>query len=159
MRRIALFALFAGAVTLAGAGAADDPRTAEKAPSPISDAELSLYPGSVFTVPDPPGFAWNDEDPGENERLARAFPIAPPRVPHQIAEFVPIGLRANACLDCHALDAGAGAPELPASHRTDLRRAPEAVGTAVAGARWLCTSCHVPTTDAQPLRGTASIPR
>lgn len=159
MRRVTLFVLLAGAVALSGARGADDTAATETAPSSISDAELSLYPGSVFTVPDPRGFEWNDEDPGETARLARAFPIAPPRVPHQIAEFVPITLRANACLDCHALDAGADAPELPPSHRTDLRRAPETVGTSVAGARWLCTSCHVPTTDARPLRGNSAAPR
>ena len=62
------------------------------------------------------------------------------------------GASANACLDCHALDAGAGAPELPASHRTDLRNSPAEVGANVAGARFLCLACHVPTTDAKAAR-------
>jgi cytochrome c-type protein NapB len=150
MLRIALVALATGALALAGAGATDD---VEPAPAkPISDAELSLYPGSVFAAPDPAGFTWSATDPGDNERLPRPYPIAPPRVPHGIAGFVPITLRTNACLDCHALDAGADAPELPASHRTDLRRAPGTVTDSVAGTRWLCTSCHVPTSDAAPLR-------
>jgi cytochrome c-type protein NapB len=163
MKRFARFVLLAGAVGLSAAWAADDPADdpdhAAAAPAAISDAELSLYPGSVFVAPDPAGFRWHDDDPGDNERLARPFPIAPPRVPHQIAEFVPITLRANACLDCHALDAGADAPELPASHRTDLRRAAEKVEGTVTGARWLCTSCHVPTTDAKPLRANSAAPR
>ncbi|HEX9799539.1 MAG TPA: nitrate reductase cytochrome c-type subunit [Thermoanaerobaculia bacterium] len=159
MKRTALLALAAGALALAAAWAADEEKPPAEPAKPTSDAELSLYPGSVFTVPDPAGFAWNDSAPGDNERLARSFPLAPPRVPHGIAEFQPITLRSNACLDCHALDAGADAPELPASHRTDLRRAPESVTAAVAGARWLCLSCHVPTSDARPLRANSAAPR
>jgi len=42
---------------------------------------------------------------------------------------------------------------LPASHYTDLRNAPGKVGDTVTGARWVCTSCHVPQTDAKPLVG------
>lgn len=164
MHRLALFALAAGALALSGARADEAPghaapadqtaaaTPAAEAPSSLSDAELSLYPGSVFAVPDPRGFTWIATDPGDNERLPRPFQLFPPRVPHALDGFVAITLRSNACLDCHALDAGADAPELPASHRTDLRRAPERVGTAVAGGRWVCTSCHVPTTDAPPLR-------
>ena len=65
---------------------------------------------------------------------------------------MPLTLSANGCLDCHALDAGADAPELPASHRTDLRNSPGQVGATVAGARYLCLACHVPTSDARPAR-------
>ena len=116
--------------------------------SPISRS----IPGSLFEVPDPAGFTWNATSPGENERLPRAYPIAPPRIPHAIADFLPITLTGNGCLDCHALDAGADAPELPPSHRTDLRNAPDVVGSKVAGARYLCITCHVPTSDAPPAR-------
>jgi nitrate reductase (cytochrome), electron transfer subunit len=157
MPRFALLAL-AAVLALAVGGAADEEKAGNATPQPVADTELSLYPGSVFTVPDPPGFSWNDSDPGENERLPRPYPLAPPRVPHGIDGFVPITLRANACLDCHALDAGADAPELPPSHRTDLRRAPERVESTVAGARWLCLSCHVPTSDARPLRANSASP-
>lgn len=150
MKRFILLALAAALVSLAVAAADDAPKSDT---SSVSDAELSLYPGSLFKVPDPPAFAWNAAEPGDAARLPRAYPIAPPRIPHGIADLGPITLRANPCLDCHALDAGADAPELPASHRTDLRRAPDKVETTVAGARFLCTSCHVPTSDARPLRG------
>ena len=85
----------------------------------------------------------------KNDLLERAFPIAPPRIPHGIEEFEPITPKANACLDCHALGAGAGAPELPPSHRTDLRHSPKKVEATVAGARYLCLACHVPTSDAK----------
>ena len=46
----------------------------------------------------------------------------------------------------------AGQPTpLPASHYTDLRRAPGARGKEVAGARWTCVACHAARTDAEPL--------
>jgi Nitrate reductase cytochrome c-type subunit (NapB) len=157
------------AAPFALARAADEPKskpneasTTTAAPAgekPISDRDLSLYPGSVFEVPDPPPFAWNATDPGENTRLPRAYPTAPPRIPHGIADFVPIRLASNACLDCHAPGSGAGAPELPASHRTDFRNAPGVVGEKVAGARYNCVSCHVPTSDAKPLRANSAGPK
>ena len=160
-----LLAFAIGPVALASV--ADDSPPASKAaasasdagPGPISDRDLSLYPGSVFEAPDPPAFTWKSRDPGGNERLPRAYPVAPPRIPHGIADFVPIRLQSNACLDCHALDAGADAPELPASHRTDWRNAPGVVEPTVAGARYNCVSCHVPTSDAGQLRGNTAGPR
>jgi len=154
MKRTAAVLLALAISPLAVAGTDD----AKSSDSPISDRDLSLYPGSVFEAPDPPAFAWNASDPGESQRLPRAYPIAPPRIPHGIADFVPIRLQSNACLDCHALDSGAGAPELPASHRTDLRNAPSVVTPTVAGARYNCVSCHVPTSDAKPLRQNSAGP-
>lgn len=161
MQRTLVLALVAGALALSAAFASDDPEKqtlpapeppAVKSISAISDSELSLYPGSLFQVPNPAGFVWNAKAPGANERLVRAFPLAPPRIPHAIADYVPITPRGNACLDCHALDAGAEAPEIPASHRTDPRIAPGKIGTAVSGARYLCLACHLPTSDAPPAR-------
>ncbi len=172
MRKALGLSVVAGALALPGALAADEPKkeqppatatatgsTGAATPAQatakvaaISDRDLALYPGSLFEVPNPAGFTWNASSPGENERLPRAYPIAPPRIPHGIADFLPITLTSNGCLDCHAKDAGADAPELPPSHRTDLRNTPDVVGTAVAGARYLCITCHVPTSDAKPAR-------
>ncbi len=159
MKRLLIPLLAAGALALPAAWANDDPQPEAGAPKPVSDAQLSLYPGSLFEVPNPAGFAWNGSDPGDNHLLARAFPGAPPRVPHSIADFEPITLRANACLDCHGLEPESDAPALPASHRTDFRRMPEKPGTEVAGARWQCLACHVGTTDAEPLRANSAAPR
>lgn len=159
MARALLLAVVAGVLALGSVFAADAPKPAPQTPATapakvtsISDRELSLYPGSLFDVPDPAAFTWNAASPGDNQRLPRAYPIAPPRIPHGIADFLPITLANNGCLDCHALGAGADAPELPPSHRTDLRNAPAVVGKTVAGARFLCLSCHVPTSDAAPAR-------
>jgi nitrate reductase cytochrome c-type subunit len=45
------------------------------------------------------------------------------------------------------------ATPIPASHYVDLRNAPGVRGAEVAGARWVCTACHVPQQDVQPLVG------
>lgn len=167
MKRALALSVVAGTLAFSGALVGDEPKravppapliaeaTPTSAIATISDRELSLYPGSLFEVPNPAGFTWTGAEPGDNELLPRAFVIAPPRIPHAIADFMPVTLRgasANACLDCHALDAGAGAPELPASHRTDLRNSPADVGANVTGARFLCLACHVATTDAKAAR-------
>lgn len=163
MKRLPVLIFVASALALSGVVAGDEPQKEApaareaKAPATISDADLSLYPGSVFAVPDPLAVTWNAASPGDNDRLPRPYPIAPPRIPHGIADFVPITLKANGCLDCHALDAGADAPELPASHRTDLRNSPGEVGKTVTGARYLCLACHVPTSDA-PAPRTSRLP-
>lgn len=163
MRRTLMLSVVAVALALSGALAGDEPKKETRDPqdSPtksIADTTLSLYPGSLFDVPDPAGFSWNTDDPGDNELLARPFPSAPPRIPHDIADFVPLTPKANGCLECHALGAGADAPELPPSHRTDLRHSPDKVGTTVAGARYLCLACHVPTSDAKAAR-TSPLPK
>ena len=171
MKRALVLSVAAGVLALTGALAGDEPRQETRDPqaaspkpakansalSTLSDNDLSLYPGSLYAVPDPAGFSWNDDDPGDNELLARAFVLSPPRIPHTLADFVPLTLKANGCLDCHALGAGADAPELPPSHRTDMRNRPGEIGTAVAGARFLCLACHVPTSDA-PAPRTSRLP-
>ena len=87
--------------------------------------------------------------------LPRAFAGAPPLVTHGIEELPAITRANNMCVDCHAVkEKVKGQPTpIPASHYTDLRNAPGRVGDKVAGARWVCTACHVAQTDAGPLVG------
>jgi nitrate reductase (cytochrome), electron transfer subunit len=121
--------------------------------APVPDTNLGLSKGSVFDVATPPAVKLNPTSPGEQPLLPRVYVIAPPRIPHGIADFVPITQKQNACIDCHAVaqkKPGEATP-LPASHYTDLRLAPDVVGAPVVGARYVCVSCHVPTTDARDL--------
>lgn len=133
------------------------PRTpaaaASAAAAPAPDTSLGLAKGSVFDVPTPPAVKANDTAPGEQPLLARPYAIAPPRIPHGIADFVPITRKENACIGCHEVkEKKPGEPTpLPASHYTDYRNAPDRAGTDVAGARYVCTACHVPRTDAPDL--------
>lgn len=143
------------AAVLAAGCVASNPgeRSAPVAGGPMPDSSLGLAKGSVFDVPSPPAVKVNDSTLGERPALPRAYVIAPPRVPHGVADFLPITQKQNACLDCHAIkEAKKGEPTpLPPSHYVDYRNAPGRPGTAVAGARHVCVSCHVPTTDAPSL--------
>ena len=127
----------------------------EPVPAPVSEASIGLVKGSLFDVVEPPRVEPNDSSPGELPVLHRAYPGAPPEIPHGIADFVPITADTNACVTCHGVaekEEGGPTP-IPASHYTDLRNAPGRRGENVAGARNTCTLCHLPQTGAKPLVG------
>ena len=171
----ALLAVFVLAAVLAAgcSGPRPSPTPAAAGASGIPDTALGLSKGSVFDVPAPPPVKPNQSAPGELPVLPRPYAIAPPGIPHAIDDFLPITQKQSSCVDCHASsDAGrglasaTGAPAakqkkpgeptpIPASHYVDLRREPGKAGGQIAGARWVCTSCHVPRTEAQPLPGSA----
>jgi len=126
------------------AGGGNDEAVTEKA---VTDDELGLSKASVFSTPDPIVAGSTAKDPGENELLGAYFSGSPPVVSGE-----------NSCLECHDLheqigeEVASGDPTpMPASHYTDLRRNPDEVTTKVIGARFVCTQCHVPQSDAAPL--------
>lgn len=141
-------------VTGLTAGCAMSNPTSTAAPTaPVPDTSLGLAKGSVFDVPAPPAVKDNDSAPGERPVLPRPYVIAPPRIPHLVADLLPITPKQNACIDCHAVKEkkpGEATP-IPASHYTDYRNAPGRVGAQVVGARYVCVSCHAAATDAQAL--------
>ncbi len=122
----------------------------------ISDVQIGLSKVDVRDVPDPDPVADDTSEPGERGVLPRVFEGAPPTISHTASDYLPITRDENLCLDCHMIDGekeeGLPTP-IPASHYTDLRNAPSEVGTAVVGARYACTTCHVPQTEASPLVG------
>jgi len=138
--------LFLGAVLLAAC-------TSSGPATPIADGSLGLAKGSVFDTPTPPAVKANESGPGEVPPLPRPYAIAPPRIPHATADFLPITQKQNACLDCHAVkEKKPGEPTpIPASHYVDLRNAPGQPGSHLSGARYVCVSCHVAGTDAPDL--------
>jgi cytochrome c-type protein NapB len=131
--------------------------TVQASPQPatvsVPDSEIGLAPGTVFEQPPQAPIAFNQTDPGESELRARPNDEAPPPVPHSIQDIGAVTLAENPCLDCHdpKVAADVGAPPAPASHRVDGRRSPDRTGEEIVGARWVCTSCHVPQTDTAPL--------
>jgi len=142
-------------LTQACAGGGNDEAVTEKA---VTDDELGLSKASVFSTPDPIVAGSTAKDPGENEPLGAYFSGSPPVVSHDISDFVPIKIGENSCLECHDLheqigeEVASGDPTpMPASHYTDLRRNPDEVTTKVIGARFVCTQCHAPQSDAVPL--------
>lgn len=145
--------LFLAVVSAAGCGGAATMRAGSPPPRPIADSELGLSKGSVFDVPTPPPVKANDSGPGEGPLLPRPYVIAPPRIPHAAAAFLPITQTQNACVDCHATkERKPGDPTpMPPSHYVDYRNAPTQAGSQVAGARYVCVSCHTVKTDAPSL--------
>ena len=123
----------------------------------IADSALGLSKSSVFDIPSPETFSYGEASPGASKNLTRAFPGAPPQIPHEIDSFLPLTPDSNMCLDCHDQPERKGQAEegeptpIPASHYTDLRRAPDKVMKKLSGARFICTQCHVPQADVKPL--------
>jgi cytochrome c-type protein NapB len=120
---------------------------------PIPGTRLGLVQGSLWESPSPDPVADNTSAPGERPALPRAHPGAPPVIPHGIADLPPITRDENFCLTCHLVDdkVEGGPTPVPRSHFVDLRGTPGDLRTEVAGARYACTSCHVPQTDAPAL--------
>lgn len=126
------------------------------APGPtrsVPDRDVGLARTAPMEVAPPPRVKENDSAPGDRPVRPRAYPGAAPAVPHGIADLLPITRTANACVDCHAVpEKKPGEPTpIPPSHYVDWRNAPGKRGEQVAGARWVCTACHVPQQDVAPL--------
>ena len=134
-------------------GCAGATKTDPSSQPAIPDREVGLSKESVFDTPTPAPIAPNTREPGEQAKVAAAFHGSPPVIPHTVVDFVPITADGNMCIDCHAIeDAGQGDPTpIPTSHYTDLRNDPGTVMDEVVGARYRCTACHAPQTDAPPL--------
>lgn len=121
--------------------------------TPIPDTELGLSKTSVFEAAEPAVVVENDSEPGERPAVEPSFEGFPTPIPHGVADFLPITRDDNMCLDCHMVEEkveGEATP-VPASHYVDLRNAPEETRDEPAGARYICTACHVAQTDATPL--------
>ena len=128
---------------------------AQDAAAPIPDTEFGLAKGSVFDVLVPEIAIFNTTDPGDMPAVGRAFASAPPLVPHAVADFMPITREENWCVDCHMLDWTAPEKDDPTpisfSHYMNLRDDTDDIGKEIAGARWVCVSCHVPVSEAPAL--------
>ena len=126
----------------------------------IAATDMGLSKTSVFDTPEPQTFAYSDKFPGSSTVLPRAYPNAPPQIPHNIDSFKPITAANNACVGCHTnpslwgkeIPKGTPTP-IPESHYTDLRNKPDTVGKQLVGARYVCTQCHVPQANVGVLVG------
>lgn len=88
---------------------------------------------------------------GSGYKYQRAFENAPPMIPHDISDFVPITKDNNACLGCHSRDVAkdVGATAIPDSHYTNLRTNTK-LNDLYQG-RHNCTQCHAPQSQGNPL--------
>lgn len=132
------------------------------AAKPITDTSLGLSKTDINDSPAPLKFNYNDNFPGLDPVLKRAYSGAPPQIPHNIEAFLPVGKTRNMCKVCHdkrdTFDANGktkrvkGQPTaIPASHYIDHRLNTGEIGKTVIGARTVCTQCHVPQANVQPL--------
>jgi cytochrome c-type protein NapB len=123
----------------------------QSAPAAADAARLAVTPDPEEA--DVPVFEYGDKRPGQSQRLAREWDGAPALIPHAITGLTPITATRNACAGCHGrAGATTGPPPAPASHFVDTSAAPPGSRPQVAGARWNCTACHVPQTNAPALR-------
>jgi nitrate reductase (cytochrome), electron transfer subunit len=88
-------------------------------------------------------------DPSAVERQVRNYPEQPPVIPHSIRGYQ-LDKRFNRCLDCHSRQAApsAGAPMVSVTHFMDRNFQ---VLAEVTPARYFCTQCHVPQTEAEAM--------
>jgi len=149
---VALMVLFAG---LIGGVATRSMQAPMPSAAPVSDRDIGLRRTPLADDLAPPVYRYPEAAPGESTRLPRAWDGAPPLVPHSLDGLIPITRDDNLCVSCHATGSTdpKDPPQVPKSHLTDYRRAPDVVRESVAGARWNCTACHVMQTNAPALVG------
>jgi cytochrome c-type protein NapB len=100
-----------------------------------------------------------DSEAGESKLIDRAFPGAPPQIPHTMEGMLPITSDENECLECHHPDNTLSKKDLPLpeSHfeRAVMRKGKKKEPMVwvvkgyeqaddVVGARYDCTMCHSP---------------
>lgn len=153
-RVLAVIKLLAGFVLMAaGAGTSLAGQT-------FQSNDMGLSKGSVFDTPSPKVYHYGNAQPGTSKVLPRAYLGAPPQIPHDISDFLPVTAQNNMCIACHnqpelwgkKREQGTPTPT-PPSHYTDQRKAPGKVTENLVGARYNCNQCHVPQTNAPPLVG------
>lgn len=126
------------------------------AAEPIDPENMGLSKTSVFETPTPNTYDYSDTKPGRNDWLPRAWEGAPPQIPHRIEEYLPVVAGDNQCLDCHDRPKYIGMPkntDRSVKNKSPMSRAHYADDSleTVDGARFNCTQCHVPQSDAPPL--------
>lgn len=138
---------------------ADAKRTAKingmDAKSDIALQEINTKYKGIYTNP-----IYSKDAAGTTKLLQRSYENAPPLIPHSIEGLVPVTASNNMCISCHSalMASSVGATPVPVSHMLDLRTGKKMADGAIAGARYNCTQCHVPQSDAKPLVANTFVP-
>ncbi len=126
----------------------------------INENDLGLRKGDIFTEDEVSGVEakYSSAAPGTSSRLDRSFTNAPPMIPHEIQDMLPITIKNNQCISCHSRESAkemkASMPNLtpiPDTHYMDLRSKDQKDLGHLAGARFNCVQCHAPQADVKPL--------
>ena len=123
--RVTTIVLSAFAATILWTGCGGSANVAETGKPDISEESLGLRKTDLYTedkvVGDKTEYATTA--PGESKLIARSFENAPPMIPHDVTDFLPITKDYNACTGCHLPDVAAsmGATPIPKSHFVNMR--------------------------------------
>lgn len=145
----------------------------EKVKPIISEESLGLRKTDIYAEDDTISekTEYRSAQPGESSKIKRAFQDAPPMIPHDVTDFLPITRENNACISCHAPDIAPamGATSIPGSHYLDMRPRHTCDGvkfkksidntknetdvkrlTHLNQARYNCSQCHAPQSQGNP---------
>lgn len=144
------------AILLAGVLLVAFGTAATAADTAIDEMNMGLSKTTVFDTPTPESFRYPDTKPKKSKALPRAWQGIPPQISHLVDEYLPITVEDNQCLECHEIPKYIGKKKkgkspMPRDHYVDLRSSSDEMSQEVVGARFVCTQCHVPMSDAKPL--------
>lgn len=168
--------LVAVTMLLVGCGSEVVPETVipeSKAVATISEDSLGLRKTDIYQEDDTISekTEYRSAQPGESAKIKRAFQDAPPMIPHDVSDYLPITRESNACVSCHAPDIASamGATPIPESHFLDMRPRHTCDGvkfkktvdntknetdvkklTHLSQARYNCSQCHAPQSQGNP---------
>ncbi len=122
-------------------------------PTEVADTELSYRNEPLLEDSVTPAVAFDAPDPGEASMENRAFENAPPVIPHNTDDLLPITADENSCTECHLPEEAAdvGATPVPASHLFDIRRDKQL--DSLNPANYSCTQCHATQANTDELIG------
>jgi len=137
----------------------------------VSEESLGLRKVEIYTEDTavPNGTNYHTEAPGTSKKFDRAYENAPPMIPHDVTDFLPIEKNNNACLGCHMPEVAKdmGATPIPKSHFTNFRPAVEVdaddnfksenndqiikkdLKDQLYQGRYNCSQCHAPQTQGE----------
>ena len=161
--------LMAAALLIVGCGDASKatPAKEAKVKPTITEESLGLRKTNLYTEADTTGdkTSYSVEPAGASTKIARAFQDAPPMIPHDVADYLPIMKDNNMCTGCHMPEVAGdmGATPIPKSHFLDMRPKHKFDGVmfekavdnmknetsvkemdTLSGSRFNCTLCHAP---------------
>ncbi len=144
--------------------------------STVKEESLGLRKTSVYSEDKTTGdkTQYGTDAAGTSKKFDRAFENAPPMIPHDVEGMLPITIDNNQCIMCHdpAVAESMGAIPFPKSHLTNFRpetkldkdgniekegkvitntsdiKVVEKPLEKLAGARFNCSQCHAPQSNA-----------
>lgn len=126
----------------------------------VSDNDIGLRKSSLFSEDSAiKAYDYNLKAAGESTLIDRAFENAPPMIPHNVDDMLPITKKNNSCTSCHLPDIAeaVNATPMPKSHFYSFRENVDLKG-AMDESRFNCVACHATQVNAQPLVGNKFMP-